>query len=62
MAHIHRRRFSVEGAISPNRFSRPPHDTSTRLVLEHRGTLIWAVALFPLLFVLITVTVKLFTP
>jgi len=63
MAHMFRTKF-IEDLIPPSRASRPtsPDDRLTRFLLEHRGAVTWAVALFPLLFVLMTLIVKLFTP
>ena len=64
MALMHRRRFAIEDDMPRDRSSRltSSYARLTQLVLTHRRKVVWAIALFPLLFVMVTVIIKIFTP
>ena len=64
MALRQRGRFVLENAASAHRFSRISsiYYRLVYLILRYRGEVVLATALFPLLFVLAAVIIKLFTP
>lgn len=64
MALMYRRRLVAEDDAASSRLLRLTslYDRLTRLIVEHHRKVVWMVALFPLLFVMLMVIGKLFTP